>query len=138
MITKHNYSKKKMNRKNRVFKIVKKITLALVSAVVIFLIIFTVNKVLNTRTFSEKRAHKNAVLFVNNNHIDVKRLTCAGDTVDPKYKVRDGYGSCSLVTVTGEKIMLQCPTDFLENLVGARGCKEFFMTLNITSNTSSK
>jgi hypothetical protein len=57
-------------------------------------------------------------LFISNNHLQVKRKSCAGDSDG------DGYGSCTVVTTEGEKIFLQCPSDFLGNLSGGTGCKE--------------
>jgi hypothetical protein len=115
--------------------IIKKTILFVISGAVIVGLMYVGNEIANTRVFSEKRAKKNADSFVKQNNIAVKRLTCAGDSVDPKYKVRDGYGTCALVTETEEKIMLQCPANFLENLLGAKNCKEYFITFNITSNT---
>lgn len=124
--------------KEKILGIIKKTLKIVITIVVVGLVIYGVNSSMNVRVLSEKRAEKNARLFVEKNKINVKRLTCAGDTVDPKYKVRDGYGSCALVTKEGEKIMLQCPADFLENLMGAKSCKEYFLTLNLsTTNTGA-
>ena len=126
-----------MSKKERLMKVGKKLLITVVIILSIGLLLYVTNEVANTRIFSEKRAKKNASLFVKEHNIKVKRLTCAGDTVDPKYKVRDGYGSCALVTEENEKIMLQCPADFLENLVGAKSCKEYFITLNLTASNSN-
>lgn len=100
-------------------------------------LVYAGNEFANLRIFSERRATKNAKLFAKKNNIIVKRLTCAGDSIDPKYKVRDGYGTCALVTNTGEKIMLQCPADFLDNIMGSKNCKEQFITLNITPSSQT-
>lgn len=118
-------------------KSVKKVVKIITIVVCIVIGVMLALNVMNTRVFSEKRATKNADMFIYKNKIEVKRLTCAGDGIDPKYKIRDGYGSCALVTNADEKIMLQCPTDFLANLFGAKNCKEVFLTLNISSGNSS-
>ena len=73
----------------------------------------------NNRGWTEDRAKENAVLFINDNHIAPSRLSCAGDSD------QDGYGSCSIVTLAGENIQVQCPTDFISvRIFGATGCKE--------------
>jgi len=125
-----------MNKKEQFTKMGKRSLIGIACIAAIGIGLYTFNEAANTRIFSEKRAKKNAQRFVDTHKINVKRLTCAGDTVDPKYKARDGYGSCALVTNEGEKIMLQCPADFFENLLGARSCKEYFITLNFTSSNS--
>jgi hypothetical protein len=57
--------------------------------------------------------------FIEMNDLEVKRLTCAGDSD------RDGYGSCVIRTIDGEMISLKCPTDFFAvNMFGATSCKE--------------
>lgn len=126
-----------MSRKEKAWKIGKRIIIGFSVVAGLLTLIFIVNSAMNVRVLSEKRAKKNAVLFVTENKIDVKRLTCAGDTIDPKYKTRDGYGSCALATLQGEKIMLQCPADWIQTLMGAKGCKELFMTLNLATSTNS-
>lgn len=73
----------------------------------------------NNRAFTESRATDAAKLFAQQNDIEVKRLSCAGDSDG------DGYGSCTLVSKDNEKINLQCPTGFMSTKVlGATGCKE--------------
>lgn len=82
--------------------------------------------VLNNRKFSENRAYKTANKFLKENNIKTKRITCAGDSN------QDGYGTCNVVTTTGEKITLNCPTDFGDVVLwGATGCKEVFMNMNM-------
>lgn len=79
---------------------------------------------INNRGATQARAEANAQLFVTKNNIQIKRLTCAGDSDG------DGYGSCTIVTTTDEKIQLQCPGNFWDvKLWGATGCKE--IDLNI-------
>ena len=80
----------------------------------------------NNRGSTEERALVAAKQFALDNNIEVKRVTCAGDSD------ADGYGSCSMLTESGEKIMLQCPSSFTDvKLFGAKGCKEVFFNLNM-------
>ena len=77
----------------------------------------------DTRGATQSRAEDNMNLFISNNHLQVKRKSCAGDSDG------DGYGSCTIVTTEGEKIFLQCPSDYLGNLGGGTGCKETLGTV---------
>ena len=73
----------------------------------------------NNMGWTEDRAKENAAKFVKENSIQVSRTSCAGDSD------HDGYGSCTVVTTSGEGINLQCPTDFVQvRIFGASGCKE--------------
>lgn len=81
----------------------------------------------NNRKATEDRAYVAAEKFVAKNKMSVKRLTCAGDSDN------DGYGSCTMVTSEGEKIMLKCPTDYFDvNLWGAEDCKEQFTNIQVS------
>ena len=100
-----------------------------VAIFLIFLILFGVvsGAILDNRGATEKRALSSARLFLQENNVKVKRLTCAGDSNN------DGYGACSVVTAKGEKIFLQCPTGFFDTkLFGASQCKEVFHNLNFS------
>lgn len=73
----------------------------------------------NNRGATEKRAYTAANYFVAKNQLQTKRLTCAGDSDG------DGYGSCTLILTDGEKIRLECVSDFMDTKIyGAKGCKE--------------
>jgi len=74
---------------------------------------------------TENRAYEAGELFISKNQIVMTdgtergRMTCAGDSDG------DGYGSCTIVTLAGEKIYLQCPTDWIAvNFWNAASCKE--------------
>lgn len=76
---------------------------------------------LNNRGYTEERAYQFAKSFVEQNQLDVARMTCAGDSNN------DGYGSCAVTLKNDERIMLQCPTDFFAvRVFGASSCKEVF------------
>lgn len=66
---------------------------------------------------SENYATENMQKFIDANHIEVRRKSCAAD------RDYDGYGSCTVVTTDGEKIFLQCPSNTL-SISGANNCKE--------------
>ena len=83
---------------------------------------------INNAAQTEKRAYEGANAFISSNEIDVKRMTCARDSDG------DGYGACAIVTPTGEKIYLECPTDwFTVSVLGATSCKEVDTTLKFSS-----
>lgn len=97
--------------------------------VVVFMVIilalglFTI--FMDNRAATEKRAYLAAQNYVSVNSIKIKRLSCSGDSD------RDGNGTCNIVTEEGEKISLQCPTNFIDvNVWGATGCKEVLVNLN--------
>ena len=71
-----------------------------------------------TRGKTEAQAYEGMVKFVAMNGLQdqIARKTCASDTDG------DGYGSCTLVLKTSERIYLQCPTGFWYK--GADSCKE--------------
>ena len=82
---------------------------------------------LNNRGATERRALDGANKFLIENSIKAKRVTCAGDSDN------DGYGTCNIVTESGEKIILSCPTNYVDvNWFGATGCKEVFQNMNFT------
>ena len=88
--------------------------------VVILGVVVGIFTFVNNMGWTEDRAKENARLFISENNLSTSRMSCAGDSD------RDGYGSCSIVTATGENIQLQCPTDFVSvRIFGAKGCKEF-------------
>lgn len=81
--------------------------------------------IVNNRGATEKRGLANAQIFIGANDIKVKRITCAGDGDN------DGYGTCNLVTMEGEKIMLNCPTNYVDVVwYGATSCKEVVKNMN--------
>jgi len=82
---------------------------------------------LNNRGATERRAMVAAKMFISQNGMKVKRITCAGDSGG------DGYGTCSVLTSEGEKIFLQCPTGFFDTkLFGATQCKEVYQNFNFS------
>lgn len=87
-------------------------------AMVLAIIAIIVGLLINNRGVTEDRAEENLELFISKNNIDVKRSSCAGDSND------DGYGSCSIVTMDGEKIFLECPSSLSSDAFGASNCKE--------------
>jgi hypothetical protein len=64
------------------------------------------------------RTEANVTEWVSKHGIQVQRLSCAHDSDS------DGYGSCTIVTTSGEKIFLQCVGGWLTSAFGGRGCKE--------------
>lgn len=100
-------------KKKTIFIIVTILSLVCIIGVTIFV------HVINNRNFTEQRARENAQKFITDNNITSKRMTCAGDSDG------DGYGTCTIVTSTNEKIQLACPSDFVDvRIFGAQGCKE--------------
>ena len=74
---------------------------------------------INNRGATEARAYDGAKAFTAANNIVVKRMNCSGDSD------HDGYGTCTVVTDSGEKIQLNCNSDWMNvNVWGATGCKE--------------
>lgn len=70
------------------------------------------------RGTTENQAYTAMNSFIQKANIsDVDRATCAGDSDG------DGYGSCTVVRKSGEKIFLMCPVG-LSLLTGAESCKE--------------
>lgn len=97
------------------------IELMVVAAVLGILAAVTVSVFINNMGATEQRSYDAAHKYVADNNIQVKRMTCAGDSD------RDGYGTCTLVT-QDEKIFLQCPSSWGDvNLWGATSCKEVEM-----------
>ena len=97
-------------------------------AVVLLVIIVgsIIGTFMNNMSATEARAEKNAMIFVEKNQINVKRMTCAGDSDN------DGYGSCAITTAENERINLRCPSDFVSVAIfGAKGCKEVFYDVNM-------
>jgi flagellar basal body-associated protein FliL len=80
---------------------------------------------LNNRGATEARAKDGAKTFIAENGLYVERFSCAGDSDG------DGYGTCNLALKSGEKVMLNCPTGFVDTKIwGATGCKEIYQNLN--------
>lgn len=103
------------------------VELLIVMAIIGIISAIAAGTVVNNRGATEKRALSGAQKFLDQNNIMPKRLTCAGDSD------HDGYGTCNVLTDTGEKVVLNCPTDYLDvNLFGASSCKEVFMNYNLT------
>lgn len=74
---------------------------------------------LNNRGATEERAYEGMNAFIMDNDLQVSRSSCAGDSDG------DGYGSCTIVLESGERIYLDCPSSWGSvNLFGASGCKE--------------
>tara|TARA_R110002073_G_scaffold174482_2_gene331685 strand:+ start:618 stop:944 length:327 start_codon:yes stop_codon:yes gene_type:complete len=71
--------------------------------------------VVNTRGSTENQATANMENFIRDSNIITRRKSCAGDSN------HDGYGSCTVVTMDGEKIFLQCPTGVFNT---GTNCKE--------------
>lgn len=99
--------------------------LALGLAGFVALLITTPNIIFNRPGQTQARAEENAQLFIKKASLNVKRYSCAPDMDG------DGYGSCTIVTVEGENIQLQCPGRFWTNFTGGAGCKEIDARLNI-------
>jgi prepilin-type N-terminal cleavage/methylation domain-containing protein len=79
----------------------------------------------NNRGATEKRAYEAAQMFIQENNIEVERMTCAGDSD------RDGYGTCVIHPVDGDVIALKCPTDYFQvNWFNASSCKEDIRVYN--------
>ena len=73
----------------------------------------------NNKGATEERAYEAMDSFIIKNGIETKRKSCAGDSDG------DGYASCTVVATDGEKIHLQCPSNWGDTTVwGASGCKE--------------
>jgi len=99
----------------------------IIAAIIGIVVSIAAESFVNNRGVTEKRAFARAKKFLNRNNIEAKRLTCAGDSDN------DGYGTCNIVTKDGEKIILNCPTDFLDTkLFGASECKEVFQNINFS------
>jgi prepilin-type N-terminal cleavage/methylation domain-containing protein len=105
----------------------------LMIAVVVILMVggAVFNSFANNRGATESRAKEGANMFIDENGLRefVSRMSCAGDSDG------DGYGTCNLAMVSGEKIVLNCPTNYWDvNVWGAGGCKEVLQSLNINGN----
>jgi hypothetical protein len=102
-----------------------------IAVAIVAVILITLGMVKNNRGFTERRAYANADVFITSNKIDVKRVTCAGDSDN------DGYGSCTVVAQDDSKIRLDCPTDFVNVYIfQARSCKEVFINFGIMPNSA--
>jgi hypothetical protein len=88
-----------------------------------FFVLMAASWVLNLPGFTEARAKETAAAWVQTNSIQPKRTSCAHDSDG------DGYGSCTVVTQTDEKVYLQCVAGFWQGLFGASGCKEVETTI---------
>jgi type II secretory pathway pseudopilin PulG len=96
-------------------------------SIVLIVSVAVLGSVVNNRGWTEERALAGAAAFLTSNNIVAKRVTCAGDSDG------DGYGTCNVVTAEGEKVILNCPTNFLDVKVwGASNCKEVFTNYNLT------
>ena len=103
------------------------IELLTVVAIGLMLVSIVFNVYLNNRGATEDRAFSGANSFVEENGIQPIRISCAGDSDN------DGYGTCTVVTAEKEKILLKCPTDYVDvSWFGASGCKEVFQNINFT------
>ena len=98
------------------------IELLIVFVMVVFFAGIIASGFVNNRGATEARAYTGADKFITDNAIQIKRLTCAGDSDG------DGYGSCTLATMDGERIRISCPTNWADiNIFDASSCKEVFM-----------
>lgn len=80
----------------------------------------------NNRGATERRAYETAEMFVSKHKVDVERLTCAGDSDG------DGFSTCNILTKANEKIILNCPSDYVDvKFWGATSCKELTMNMMI-------
>lgn len=75
---------------------------------------------------TEARAKESMVAWVADNSIQPTRASCAHDSD------HDGYGTCTVVTGSGEKIYLQCVSGWVQKIWGASGCKEVDTTIKLT------
>lgn len=57
---------------------------------------------------TQKTALRAAENFIKRNDLDVKQITCA-ENAD-----MDGYAICKILTLNGENIVLNCPTELSE------------------------
>lgn len=102
--------------KNRGFTLTEAI-IAIAIIAIIFSLIFSA--LINNRAATERRATDLAGNFIAENDLSTQRVTCAGDSDG------DGYGTCVVVTVSGEKIKLLCPTNWVDVTIwGVDQCKE--------------
>lgn len=100
--------------------------LMVIVAISLIFVSIVAGAMLNNMGATERRALTSAEHFLLENNIQVKRMTCAGDSDG------DGYSTCSVVTASGEKIMLQCPVDYFDvNWFGAKQCKELYYNVNM-------
>lgn len=98
----------------------------IVLAIVLILSMVVGGAFLNTPGQTEERSLENAKAWVQSQNLTAKRLSCAHDSDG------DGYASCTLVTQEDEKIYLQCPAGFMQEVMGAKSCKEIEMTIQST------
>ena len=103
------------------------ITIGLIFLSVLALLIL--NLFVNNAGATERRASESAAGWVSKNNVETQRLSCAHDSDG------DGYGSCTAVTKTGDKIYLQCVAGFWQGFWGASGCKEVETTLQFHGGT---
>lgn len=98
----------------------------IVIAILSILATVVFDAILNNRGATERRAFESANIFLAENNITTERMTCAGDSDN------DGYGTCNIVTDSGEKILLNCPTNYFDiNWWGANNCKEVLFNINM-------
>ena len=60
-----------------------------------------------------------------------QRSNCAPDADG------DGYGSCTVVTQSGEKVYLQCAASWWNHFTGSKGCKEVETNIRIDGRLGS-
>lgn len=107
--------------KQKGFTVVELISVGVIITVVLVIIASVVLTFMNNRGATETRAVEGANKFISDNGLETKRVTCAGDSDG------DGYGACAVTLTDGERIRLECPTNFLDvKLFGASSCKEVF------------
>lgn len=82
---------------------------------------------MNNPGATEERAKESAHGWLTSNNIAPKRFSCAHDSDG------DGYGSCTVVTQTDEKIYLQCVSGWFQKLTGASSCKEVDTLIKISA-----
>lgn len=86
------------------------------------------NFIVNNPAMTEARAYEHVNTYITKNGIEVKRLTCAHDNDG------DGYGSCTILEPNGNKIFLDCPTDWLTtSILNATSCKELDTTIKFNA-----
>lgn len=81
---------------------------------------------LNNMAATQKRAEKNLSLYIEKNNIKYTRAGCSGNSNG------DRYATCIIKTDDGEKIMLQCVSNFMDvKVFGSTACKEIFSPIQL-------
>ena len=100
-----------------------------VVSIIIVALIPLFGLIFDNRGVTEDRARTGASAFIQDNGLEVKRFTCAGDSNN------DGYGTCTVVLTDGDRIRLSCPTGYAATKVfGASSCKEVFQDVQVRGN----